>query len=144
MFEELIFRGLLQGWLVAWLNRRAPPLAARFTHARPRLSPRPTNSRGPILGGRSPSSSQPIPGREDSDSLGALKLSSRNMCIWPACSDVAFLRVRPAPQWPAPIAMFALAMASGTVYERTGSLIAAIFMHATFNGLSTIVLFVAI
>ena len=49
-----------------------------------------------------------------------------------------------APQWPAPIALFALAVVIGTVYYRTGSLIAAIFMHATFNGLSTLLLFVAL
>ena len=44
-------------------------------------------------------------------------------------------------QWPAPIALFALAMVIGTVYYRTGSLIAAVFMHATFNGLNTLLLF---
>ena len=49
-----------------------------------------------------------------------------------------------APQWPAPIALFVLALVIGTVYYRTGSLIAAIFMHATFNGLSTLVLFLAL
>ena len=47
-----------------------------------------------------------------------------------------------AAQWPAPIALFALALVIGTVYHRTGSLIAAIFMHATFNGLSTLALFI--
>jgi membrane protease YdiL (CAAX protease family) len=41
-------------------------------------------------------------------------------------------------QWPAPIAVFLLAVAIGYVYERTGSLIAAFCMHATFNGLSTL------
>jgi hypothetical protein len=49
-----------------------------------------------------------------------------------------------APQWPAPIALFALALVIGTVYYRTGSLIAAICMHATFNGISTLMLFMAV
>jgi hypothetical protein len=33
-----------------------------------------------------------------------------------------------------------LSLGLGTVYLRTGSLIAAIVMHATFNGLSTVAL----
>ena len=49
-----------------------------------------------------------------------------------------------APQWPAPIPLFVLALIIGSVYHRTGSLIAAIFMHATFNGFSTLAMFVAI
>src|SRR5207253_165481 len=40
------------------------------------------------------------------------------------------------PQWPAPIPLFVLALAIGTLYHRTGSLIAAICMHAVFNGFS--------
>ena len=52
--------------------------------------------------------------------------------------DVSFVRGVHAPQWPAPIALFVLSLVIGTVYHRTGSLIAAIFMHATFNGLSTL------
>jgi hypothetical protein len=48
------------------------------------------------------------------------------------------------PQWPAPIALFVLSISLGTVYQRTGSLIASSFMHATFNGLSTIALIGAI
>ena len=56
-------------------------------------------------------------------------------------ADVTFVRRRPLTQWPAPIALFVLALVIGTVYYRTGSLIAAIFMHATFNGISTFMLF---
>src|SRR5262249_2633650 len=44
------------------------------------------------------------------------------------------------PQWPAPIALFVLSFVIGYVYQRTGSLIAAICMHATFNGFSTLLL----
>ena len=45
-----------------------------------------------------------------------------------------------APQWPAPIAIFILSVALGTLYQRTGSLLAAALMHGTFNGFSTLVL----
>ena len=45
-----------------------------------------------------------------------------------------------AAQWPAPIAIFVLSVALGTLYQRTGSLLAAIAMHGTFNGFSTLLL----
>jgi membrane protease YdiL (CAAX protease family) len=47
------------------------------------------------------------------------------------------------PQWPAPIAIFLLSIALGTVYQRTGSLLASITMHATFNGINTLLLLLA-
>lgn len=46
------------------------------------------------------------------------------------------------PQWPAPLAIFFLSLGLGIVFERSGSLIAAMVMHALFNGLSTLLLFV--
>jgi hypothetical protein len=48
------------------------------------------------------------------------------------------------PQWPAPIALFVLSLAIGAIYHRTGSLIAAICMHAVFNGFSTLWLFLVL
>jgi membrane protease YdiL (CAAX protease family) len=48
-----------------------------------------------------------------------------------------------ADQWPAPIPLFVLSMGFGEVYRRSGSLVAAIAMHACFNGLSMAVLLVA-
>jgi Type II CAAX prenyl endopeptidase Rce1-like len=47
------------------------------------------------------------------------------------------------PQWPAPIAILLLSLALGTVYQRTGSLLASITMHATFNGFNTLLLLLA-
>ena len=46
-----------------------------------------------------------------------------------------------AAQWPAPIPLFLLAVGLGVVYQRTGSLLAPIVMHAVFNGFSTLMLF---
>ena len=48
------------------------------------------------------------------------------------------------PQWPAPLAIFFLSVGLGAVYQRTGSLIASFVMHALFNGLGTMMLFLAI
>lgn len=55
-------------------------------------------------------------------------------------STSLFFAAMHAAQWPAPIAIFVLAVALGTLYQRTGSLIAAIAMHGTFNGYSTLLL----
>jgi hypothetical protein len=60
-----------------------------------------------------------------------------------ALTSLVFAAVH-GPQWPAPIALFVLALAIGTVYHRTGSLIAAVCMHAVFNGFSTLGLFFAL
>ncbi|WP_337176507.1 CPBP family intramembrane glutamic endopeptidase [Paludisphaera sp.] len=43
-----------------------------------------------------------------------------------------------SPQWPAPIALFLLALVMGLVKEKTGSLTAAIVIHALFNATSTL------
>src|SRR5262249_28766190 len=56
-----------------------------------------------------------------------------------AVTSVIFAAMH-GPQWPAPIALFVLSFVIGYVYQRTGSLIAAICMHATFNGFSTLLL----
>jgi membrane protease YdiL (CAAX protease family) len=43
-------------------------------------------------------------------------------------------------QWPAPLAIFVLSLGLGVLYQRTGSLLAPIALHATFNGISTLFL----
>jgi membrane protease YdiL (CAAX protease family) len=55
-------------------------------------------------------------------------------------STSLFFAAMHAAQWPAPIAIFILSVALGTLYHRTGSLLSAIAMHGTFNGYSTLLL----
>jgi membrane protease YdiL (CAAX protease family) len=46
-------------------------------------------------------------------------------------------------QWPAPVGIFVLSMALGELYLRTGGLVAPFVAHATFNGVSTVALALA-
>ncbi len=45
------------------------------------------------------------------------------------------------PVWPSPVPIFFLSMGIGTLYQRTGSVIAPIALHATFNSVSTMLLY---
>jgi membrane protease YdiL (CAAX protease family) len=49
-----------------------------------------------------------------------------------------------AAQWPAPIPLFVLSLGLGVLYERTRTLWAPFALHATFNGISTVLLLLAI
>jgi membrane protease YdiL (CAAX protease family) len=138
IFEELVFRGLLQSWLVALLRRRTGPLPSPALEGTPfTVTPEPYTS-GEIWeaedGSFSPAltSKYPAPTQPSGPAWLAIVLTS-----------LVFAYVH-ASQWPAPIPLFVLALVIGKVYERTGSLIAAIFMHATFNGLSMLLLFLAL
>ena len=42
------------------------------------------------------------------------------------------------PVWPSPVPLFFLSLGLGVLYQRTGGLVAPIALHATFNGLATI------
>jgi len=140
MFEELAFRGLLQSWLVGALDRGAGP--ASMASLLEIESPFSAESAPPAefwdAEPEGPSHSQvatiPPPTLTKSTGRGWLAI---------VLTSILFAYVH-SPQWPAPIPLFALALVIGTVYYRTGSLIAAIFMHATFNGISTLMLLIAV
>jgi membrane protease YdiL (CAAX protease family) len=140
MFEELAFRGLLQSWLVGVLDRDASPPAMILQEE---AVCRPPTEQAPAaevwdaeLDHHTFSKVASSPLRPATETLGRRWLGI-------VLTSLLFAYVH-APQWPAPIALFALALVIGTVYYRTGSLIAAIFMHATFNGISTLMLFMAV
>ena len=64
-----------------------------------------------------------------------------NRVCWPAVilSSLLFAAVH-APQWPAPIPLFAFSLVLGTLYQKTGSLWAAVSLHGAFNALSTLLM----
>jgi membrane protease YdiL (CAAX protease family) len=134
MIEELLFRAIVQGWLtrLASPRRSSTRIVKYHAYVEPELvgsaaledarSPGSVDATGiDFKEPQSPSSSEP------GSSLAIVFTS-------------LFFAALHAPQWPAPIAIFILSMALGTLYQRTGSLLAAMAMHGTFNGYSTMVL----
>jgi membrane protease YdiL (CAAX protease family) len=118
--EELIFRAIVQGWLIKFFERsRTKTLVAADPLAEVIVDP------------SSPPAAEiaaPPPDPLDRASMQAIVLTS---------SLFALVHL---PQWPAPLAIFLLSLGLGVVYYRTGSLISAIVMHALFNSLGTLVL----
>ena len=124
--EEVLFRGVLQGsfagaliWLQARTARSSTPMGAADVASTSADFPRST-----------PSTTEPEPPK-----------AGLNPVDWTAVmmTSLLFAAVH-GPQWPAPIALFAFAIILGTVYQKTGSLIAAITIHGVFNMCSTLML----
>jgi membrane protease YdiL (CAAX protease family) len=157
MFEELLFRGLLQSWLVALFQGKSdgktPTIGDSTTGSQHDPGCRPTTGQSPPAADwDSESEIMPEPDLEprsvyeppralDSPDSPPEQPAPSRPWLAIVLTSLLFASVH-APQWPAPIALFVLALVIGTVYHRTGSLIVAIFMHATFNGLSTLALFI--
>jgi membrane protease YdiL (CAAX protease family) len=135
--EELIFRGVIQGWLTRLfttpaeadpkpddpsdqletidLGRPSAPAGRR-----PRLLPR-----------------MPRPLREASRRWATSG-------VMPVVLTSALFALLHAEQWPAPLAIYFLSLGLGTVYQRSGSLLTSFVIHALFNGFSTLLLFTAL
>lgn len=114
LFEEVVFRGVLQGWL-ARVSREAfggPPTPTASGEAERDETP-PSIDRG-----------------------GAAEMPGI------ALASALFAAVH-YQQWPSPIPLFFLAMTMGILRQRTGSLIAPIVVHAIFNATSTLLMLAA-
>jgi membrane protease YdiL (CAAX protease family) len=134
VIEELLFRGIMQRWLTKLLGDR---------DRTPSVSP---VQPGPVGIGLDHDSDLPLPRR-----LGELPeveiLNERChrggtpvIATLPILMTSLFFATMHLAQWPAPIAIFLLSMALGTLYQKTGSLLAVVTMHGTFNGFSTLLL----
>jgi membrane protease YdiL (CAAX protease family) len=150
MFEELFFRGLLQSWLAALFERRALPSTIALQADAPIQAstgqPPPTDycESECELDPNAERASEPRSPYEAPKTLDSPSIQPASR-TWLAIALTSFsFGFVHYQQWPAPIALFVLSLVIGTVYHRTGSLIAAISMHATFNGLSTLALFLGV
>ncbi len=112
--EEILFRGIFQGWLERMANRKPTPDEIGLELLDP-VDPKTLSIRPDRFG-------------------------SAVALIVPA---VLFAAVH-GGQWPAPIPLVILALGLGYLYRRTGGLIAPIALHATFNGISTVLLIIAV
>src|SRR5271157_5237420 len=139
--EELLFRGIFQRWLGRLVEDR--PLPTTTIQEKGRFGPlEPANESFFLNSKAAPTESTPLdPGSEilASSHQPAEQPSSPSSSL-PILLTSFFFAAMHLPQWPAPIAILLLSMALGTVYQRTGSLLAAITMHATFNGVNTLLL----
>lgn len=147
--EELLFRGILQPWLIAALNDLALALSRR---RRSKLVPVPeappadfeywpvdepegsdrtvTTSSAPVPAGSGPAHADEKPTPYRPPVAGATATAIVLVSL--------LFGALHASQWPAPIPIFVLALGLGLVSYRTGSLLAPICMHAIFNGISTV------
>lgn len=109
--EELLFRGVLQGWLQRWSPDSHPAFPAV------------------ILG-------NPRPPATDGPPAMATTQPTRNI-YWPAIVITSILfGLAHFSQGPAPISLFYLSLGLGYLYQRTGSLIACIVMHMMLNAIT--------
>jgi len=144
LIEELLFRGILQRWLGRFVEDRPLPIKTTQENGWS-ATLEPVNESFLWDSEYAPPKSTPIdPGSEflDSGYQPAEQPLSRSSNL-PILLTSIFFAAMHFPQWPAPIAILLLSMALGTVYQRTGSLLASITMHATFNGINTMLLLLA-
>lgn len=117
IFEELLFRGILLGWMATALERAAD---GRF-------------AAGPESDESGVALPLPLSSRESREAGSALR-------ALPAVLTSALFALMHRGQGPAPIPLFFLALALAHLARRTGSLWAPIALHAAFNGVSTLLL----
>jgi hypothetical protein len=149
--EELLFRGIIQGWLQRVFLRPTHkpaltssdaellaavelPAATALDDGRNTLAdevglPNPYGPPQAAIGAVLPATHQALDRKTTAARWAPILLTS------------ALFAMVHLPQWPAPIALFFLSLALGFVFEWTGSLIATFVMHALFNALGALLLF---
>ncbi len=151
-FEELLFRGFIQSWLVKTFDRlggrsRRPlddedaeiPDWDAENEPQSTAAPEIATARHDVMLDEIDDPGtfrKPTP--KDADDPDRPGSSARTYAAI-VLTSLIFAALH-APQWPAPIPLFILSLGIGLVYQRTGSLLAAICMHAIFNGFSTLTL----
>ena len=158
--EELIFRGILLGWLtrLALLgasSKRPDPTSASLATF-PELEPVPAGhlletveidlpEPSPDLGSLataehpaySPSSGIAAVAPRSPRAIGG-RLLAANVIV-----SLVFATLH-GKVWPTPMPIFFLSLGLGFLYQRTGGIVASTALHMTFNGMSTLVMFVTL
>jgi membrane protease YdiL (CAAX protease family) len=142
--EEMIFRGIIQTWLTSvlelgrgWLNRGDPALPVPLVVA---------PVEGDILTETEIAShslmeaSVGIIPRETAPlhTVQGVPLRPARLNWLPVVLTSLLFAAVHTPEMPAPFAIFVLSLALGFLYQRTGSLVASITLHALFNAFSTL------
>jgi membrane protease YdiL (CAAX protease family) len=144
--EELLFRGILQGWLVRLWGHR--PVSLPSLEPEPLLevldAPDPGILAASSLPETGASSPWVAPSAPVSPPRRAPELPSGEAGPWPGLVTSALFAAIHASEWPAPIPIFVLSLGLGYVYQRTGGVLAPFGLHATFNGISTLMLLVSV
>lgn len=169
MAEELIFRGVLLGWLDRLILGPRPGVdIAQDVHdeapsiAQPeadevsavgldagdddRLDPLPLDQQD------RPVDDPYTPPRSELNSGGDVALAAEPRLrgraaayLWLANIGVSLLfATLHYTVWPTPVPIFFLSLVLGMLYQRTGSLVAPVALHMTFNGISTALMFLTL
>jgi membrane protease YdiL (CAAX protease family) len=134
MIEELLFRAIVQ----RSLTRFAGPRGSAIPFAKDQAYTELAGDEFAAQGDAKSTSSGEATGSDQETALDRAGSEPRSFLAIVSTS-LLFASMH-APQWPAPIAIFVLSLVLGVLYQRTGSLLAAIAMHGTFNGFSTFIL----
>ena len=118
VIEELIFRGLIQGWLSRLYYERKTSTLRDDAHEKFVTIGIPRPSRG----------------------LAPLAAVARTSVFIPILITSLFFAAVHYPQMPAPFAIFVLSLGLGLLYERTRRLLPSIILHSLFNGFNTTVM----
>lgn len=130
LVEEFLFRGVLLGWLGRWASGagRAKP--------DPAVDPDfgfPAEPREIWFEEEPPPAPEPLP------------IAGRGWRFLAANGAVSLVfAALHGPVWPSPVPLFFLSLGLGVLYQRTGGLVAPVALHATFNGLATLLLYLTL
>ncbi|MFO0908901.1 MAG: CPBP family intramembrane glutamic endopeptidase [Isosphaeraceae bacterium] len=142
--EELLFRGILQTWLNRVFQRRAVADPAYGVGSPIVLEPEGLRWIEPAS---STFQADPWTAPTAVDVLEPPRLEalpSRREEWLPVLATSLLFGLVHITEMPAPIPIFVLSLALGYLYQRTGTLVASIILHALFNGLSTLQLLLAV
>ncbi len=146
--EELIFRGILLGWLTKvalGVRKPEPDETFGFGEILPAADPLAFDvpeTRTELVGPESPGlDANPFFADHSSPAKAApawIPLAAANGVV-----SLLFAALH-ASVWPTPIPIFFLSLALGLLYQRTGSIVGPVALHMLFNGASTLLMFLAV